>query len=456
MSNSLDTGQKESSTPAGDIRSRLGVSAVRPRKLGLWIRLFPVVFFLIYLGFTVFLFAYGPWPYPITEGFLLYGFLAAAHLALLMGYLSAAFGKPRGYFGRWKVERVLVLSLLANLALLWPTTAFRTGRWVPDVRAGISNPGAAYSQSQALRMQGVPIIEYIRILAGPLLFLLLPLAIFYRRQLRPRTFWLSVLVICGTVAMFAAMGTNKGIADTLFLVLWLLLAGHLSGLSRLKRRHKIMLLASSVLGFGLFFGFFASGMATRSGSGALYGYFTGAQILADQDNFLIRNLPSELRVGVLGLTSYLTQGYYGLYLSLKEPFVPMFGVGNSMFLSDQVASIVGVKEITRLPYPMRIEKYGWDGYRLWSSIYPWIASDVSFPGTILVVFLIGRLFAQSWLDTLRGENPFAVAAFAQFVIMLFYFPANNQVAQSGESLTAFLSVMLCWVFTRRKYRLRLL
>ena len=115
----------------------------------------------------------------------------------------------------------------------------------------------------------------------------------------------------------------------------------------------------------------------------------------------------------------------------------------------RAARITGDSEILELPYPVRIEKYGWDAQALWSSIYPWIASDVSFPGTILVVFLIGRLFAQSWLDTLRRENPFGIVMFSQLLIMLFYFPANNQLLQSGEGFTAFWVTLFIWWRTRR-------
>jgi hypothetical protein len=87
---------------------------------------------------------------------------------------------------------------------------------------------------------------------------------------------------------------------------------------------------------------------------------------------------------------------------------------------------------------------------MWSTVYPWWASDVSFPGTLLVVFVIGRLFALSWLDTLQGSNPFAVAMLAQFSIMIAYFPANNQCLQEAEHLTAFLGILILWLATRRK------
>ena len=154
------------------------------------------------------------------------------------------------------------------------------------------------------------------------------------------------------------------------------------------------------------------------------------------------------------MSAYITHGYYGLYLSLDEPFVPMFGVGNSAFLSRQAARVTGMWEIEDMAYPNRLQQKGaWKAYAVWSSIYPWIASDVSFPGTLLVVFLIGRLFAQSWMDTLRGRNPFAVAMFGQFVIMLFYFCANNQCLESGEGLGAFCGIFVVWRVTRSRRRL---
>jgi hypothetical protein len=157
---------------------------------------------------------------------------------------------------------------------------------------------------------------------------------------------------------------------------------------------------------------------------------------------------SNAKIGVVALTGYLTQGYYALSLSLERPFMPMFGVGNSMFLYRNAARITGIYTIEEMPYPVQIEKDGWDAYGRWSSIYPWIASDVSFPGVIVIVFLIGRLFALCWLDSLTGNNPFAIIMFTQFIIMLYYFPANNQALQSGESLSSFYVLLLLWLYTR--------
>lgn len=413
------------------------------------VRLSPIVFFMAYLNLTVLLFAFGPWDYHLQNPIEFYAFLIAAHGALLAGYLSAAFREPCTYDNRWSIKRLVLISILVNLVLLFPTSIYRTGKWYPDVLAGMENPGLAYAISEDLRETGNPLVEYIRFFAGPLLFMALPLSIFYWRSLHRRVRVLAVASITGTVALFIAMGTNKAIADTVLLVPWVLTAAHLSGVLHFSKKQIMTIGIGSVMSLLLFVAFFAETMATRPGSVASTGVFLSAGSSVDDDNFLIRDLSPESKLGFVGLDLYLTSGYYALSLALQEPWVPTLGVGNSFFLTRQAARITGNHAIEGMSYPARIEKYGWDSVALWSSIYPWLASDLSFPGTVVAVFFIGRLFAMSWLDTLWGGNPFAVVVFSLFVIMLFYFPANNQVLQFGEGLSAFFVCIWLWFSTRR-------
>jgi hypothetical protein len=409
-----------------------------------WVRVFPILFFFGYLNFTVFLFVLGPWEYPVDSAFRLYLFLALAHLGLLSGYLSVPFLNPAGYSGKWTLSKLVKISVVLNLLLLLPTSRFRTGRFIPDVIGGIADPGGAYAQSLILREGGEPLIEYVRILLGPLLYMALPLTVFYWNGLSRRMRIGGIVSILGTVALFISMGTNKAIADTVLLVPCLVFAAYCAGRIKLSRQKILRIGAASLLAFLLFLAYFGFAVSSRQGSPVTEGYLLSAHTHVDEDNFLVRSLPPPAATVLIALDIYITQGYYALSLSLQEPFVPMYGVGNSMFLYRQAARITGNARIAELPYPARIEKYGWDAQGLWSSIYPWIASDVSFPGTLVVIFLIGRLFAQSWLDTLGGNNPLAVAMFSIFVIMLFYFPANNQMLQSGEGLTAFWGTLILW------------
>jgi len=424
---------------------------VAPRRFSVWVRLLPIIFFLSFLNLTVVIFFFGPWPFELANPTKLIVFLASSHIALALGYLSAAFKAPRGFNRSWCLERLAGWSLAVSLAVLLPTTLFRTGSLFPSIIDALSNPGQVYTASLRTRTEVLPLIEYVRFFLGPLIGMLLPLTLFYWRRLGLVGKIGGVINIGGVILTFIAMGTNKAIADTLAVIPWLLLAGHFSGTLRLSFKRRTALVCAAVCATVLFLGFYTATQNSRSGSSARYGYVRSAGVWADRDNVMIRNLPETAQVGVLGLTGYLAHGYYGLYLALDKPFVPMYGVGNSFFLFRQAARLLGRPSIMDMPYPLRVQAAdGWDAYALWGTIYPWIASDVSFPGTIVIVFLIGRLFALTWLDTLRGENPFAVVMFSQFVIMLFYFSANNQCLQDGEGVATFWFIFVVWYCTRSR------
>lgn len=417
-----------------------------------WVRLVPISFFLLYLNATVLLFAFGPWPWPVTEPATFYLFLVFAHASLALGCLTAWRRRPWVYSGVWPVKKIYTVCVVINLALLLPTSVLNTGNPIPDVIFGLTQPGEAYATSVGLRdeQQGLlGIVSYVRIFVGPFLYMLLPLTVVFWRSLGWQRF-LGMFCTGFTVAMYIAMGTNRAIADTVLLLPWFVWVGHVSGRLDVNWRRAVMLGVSGVLLFGLFLAFFGATMSSREGSSVRYSFFAATGTVPDDDHPLVRYLPEEAKSAALGLSLYLTHGYYALYLSLNREFVPMYGVGHSVFLTRQVVRVTGDGDIERMSYPARIERDGWNATGLWSSIYPWMASDVSFPGAILVVFLIGMLFGLVWLDATRAANPFAVALLGIVLIMLFYFPANNQVLQSGEGTTAFWGTLALWLITRRR------
>jgi hypothetical protein len=450
-----------------------------------WLRYLPLELVLSYLSLTVVAFAFGPWQYPVADGGRIYAFLFLAHLALALGYVTASGRAASNAVADTISSRVVKICLAVTLLLLIPTSLLNTGSPLPNVIAGILDPGAVYARSIELRAERplLTVVAYVRILVGPLLFLLFPLLVVYWSVLSVRVRLVGVLALAFVVATYVAMGVNKGIAEMLGLFPPLVLVAYLAKKLTLTRTQWARVFVGWLVAVGLFLWFFAATQATRAGSATEHGSLPagvtrtiapgatrspsstptiapsptpvptfpggGRTIPVDNDNALVRHLPiGRLRTGVVGLAFYVTHGYYGLYLSLDKPFVPMFGVGHSMFLTQQAVRLTGDEQIANLSYPKRIEEDGWDALGLWSSIYPWIASDVSFPGTIAVVFLIGRLFALAWSDALLGRNPFAYGMLAQFAIMLLYFPANNQTSQFGEGFTAFWAILIAWLITR--------
>lgn len=408
----------------------------------------PIAWFQVYLWGTVFLFACGPWPWPVRNAQMLYTFLALAHTALLLGYLRGARVRLRRRACRWAWPKLFAASLAANLVLIGPTLVFRTGALVPSAATALSDLGGAYKKTNELRATGTPLAEYGRIAAAPVLSWLMPLTIYFWKRLGVIRRVLATGTIAITLYVWIVLGTNKGLADAVLVVPAVLVASYLSGRSIVRRCRLVagaILVVAMVIGF---FAFFSAAIVSRLGGESAVDTFAPLGIEATEDNWALRLVPAAAVPGVKSLLTYTGQGYYALALALDEPFVPTWGVGHSFATIRQAERVLGEGRVSSRTYPFRLEERGWDAWGLWASIYPWIASDVGFAGSLVVVAWIGYGMARAWREAIDTHNPLAVCMCAQFVIMVSYFPANNQVFQTLEPAAAFVGTALLWRFAR--------
>lgn len=442
------------------------------------------VFLAFFLG-TVGLFFWGPWYYPVEDGKgRLVAFLVAVHLAFAVGYAIGIRGTPRTSNRRIAIGSLVLAASVAELLLLFPTSFLNTGHWIPRPGIAMQDLGGAYADSISIRERSLPYVNYARILVAPFLALAVPLGVYYWHRLSWTTRVVFAVSIVGNIALFVAMGANAGAAHWMALFPWLVVAAHLAGVQQLDRKGWTGAAVVQLVSVGLFAIFFTATMNQRAGSFAKYGAIPslGVELSAQVEPLVTAPSPAtvveplpqpqvapssappppppvspptppaergSVRIGADGLAGYLTQGYFAVYLSLQEPFIPGYGVGNSVFLQRQVARMWNNDEILYRSYPERIQGRGWNAHGYWATIYPWIASDVTFPGTVLVVLAIGWMAGRVWLDVLGGRNPFAVAFLAQLLILLYYVPAHNKVMHSGEGVFAFWGLLIAWIVTRR-------
>ena len=417
------------------------------------VKLLPIAFFEVYLLITVLLFAFGPWPWPVSNPAQLYTFLAVCHLALGVGYWAAV-KRQRSVeitSGLPKPERMVYFSVLTCLCLFLPTLFVRTGGQV-DILAGLLDPGTAYLTTRmAVRNSSRNYTEYVRMLVSPLIWSTYPLTmVFWRRLSRPLRF-AAVAAILGEAIVYVAIGTNKGLVDIALLAPWLLLLRSRDPQRMLRFRRVVATSLLVLIAAYAFLLFLERGMNGRAGGtySPIMDLGHGRVIIVDRsDESAIPAWPA--------VTGYITQGYYGLSLALTEPFVWTYGFGHSRVLGWIAEKLVfGEDTLWNRTYISRAaERYGWHREIRWHSIYPWIASDVSFWGTPLVVFAIGYLFGKSWLDSLGG-NPYAIVVFSLLAIALYYMSANNQVEQASDTVVVFWAFLVIWLRTRRTRRRRI-
>jgi len=184
-----------------------------------------------------------------------------------------------------------------------------------------------------------------------------------------------------------------------------------------------------------------------------YGIRAGGQMYFDTNHFIFRTLGNELGLGLaVLLTVYLSSGYYGLSLCFKLPFEWTYGIGNSYFMSKLVSVLFNTSEIYEKTYLNRMtEVFNRDGLRTWNTIFPWLASDFTFIGTLFLFIIIGYMWQTAWVEIIRYRNPISIVLFATISLGLVFVPANNQLLNSIDTFIATFFTILFWIFFHRKY-----
>lgn len=403
-----------------------------------------------FLWATFLAFEFGPWTWPMRDPGKLLLFVVSCHIALLLGYVGVAHNAPRPERSPVDPRRLFVYALVATVAMLPLTTYAKTGQWVPDIVGALTNPGRAYADAHAYMESSTNFGTYLRIVFGALLAAAMPLGVFYwsRWSRRARTVFCAAMF--AIVLLSVATGQRRDIADMFIVATLCSLGAHWAGVTVWSRRARTIGAVCCSLALVAFFGYFVVSHVSRVGEKAAgYGANPVTKSAPNPDNVLLSAVPSEYRAGFLGLTHYFTTGYYGLSLSLEREVQPMYGFGHSMFLTRNFERMTKSPGFESRSLPVQISDK--DGFKYpvqWCTAYPYFANDLGFVGTVLLMFLFGRLFGLAWIDMLGGGNARSVIVFALLATLLFYLPATNRMLQDGEGVVAFYTWVGLWLFAR--------
>lgn len=446
---------------------------------------------------TIVLFAFGPVDWQIDDPFKLYGFLFACVAALVLGYLVAVLSKRKaaGYWSESSINKMLIVGAIVFLALYIPTLISTTGKWYPDLWTGFFDTGEAYRNAKYVSEHGNQLILYVRMILAPFTIVVIPVTLFFMPKLSRLGKILGVVVIGLTVSISISQGINKAVADfTAQMVLMLVILFFSNNLKvKNKKVFRLAILVLVIAICAMFFAYFANGMSNRvthdietsitavdsakdasksssskSSSSTkkpvseeelneeVSRYSTFGSGVMKEDYFLSGVLPDKVISVTQLLSSYLSHGYKGLSFALEEDFTSTYGLGFSDFLRHNASKIAGLDEdeIKARTYYGKIGRdYGWKTGAVWSSFFIYPASDISFPGTVLLVFGIGFLFGRSWRAALEDCNPFAITVFFGLATMIFYFSANNQMFQGGENFIGFTVMLVAWLMSTFRSRI---
>lgn len=172
----------------------------------------------------------------------------------------------------------------------------------------------------------------------------------------------------------------------------------------------------------------------------------------DYTHWIFDLFPPFLAYGLTTILSgYIAAGYYGLSLCLSLPFVWTYGIGSSLSVTLLFEKL-NIAHVLNDTYLMRMQhELGWNGLSAWNSIFPWLASDITFVGAILIFIPVAYLFAVCWKEILLYRNPISMVVFVQLATGAIFIPANNQLFHGVDSFICNIILLGFWIAKHKSY-----
>lgn len=426
--------------------------------------LIPIALSELYLISTLILFQFGPIYYYVGDPVIFWLLIALYHIGMVLGYLVGVVTRPRVSFSNdgkgagysstyiWLFILVSIIAGVISYKNFTMSEGFLPRNLFSDIYAGVFSPnvqyynkfngglGDGYSNSKLLN------IFYFFIAPAKVLAVPVMVAFWHKLGLVARVsiFFASLYpALAGVVT-----GTNKPVFDfaILFcssLFVFFVYRYYLTGFLNLRERGLfVVFFVLAIVGSISFFG-----SALQSRVSNIYyleqtsplGHLKirGAQGAVSQDAGVVKGT-------WVFLTSYITQGYYGLSLAIEQDFSSTLGFGSSKFLERQLSTVMGI-DLSENTYQAKVDS-SWSKDAQWHSLYSYLANDVHFLGVVVFIGLFGFLFARVWCSVLDHKSLFGFLLIPLFFMVVLFVPANNQVFDYLDTFSSFLFVMVLWTF----------
>ena len=425
----------------------------------------------MYLLGSLFVFAVGPVEFEVTDPWTLYGFVLMGQVAIAAGYWLGI-SKTSSTYNAWVSTPTVIKSTILATLLLSPMTLIDRNQGARSLTEAITNPGAIYAErtERLMDQNSATVVAVLRALCGPLLGLFMPLGVIYYGRLTAAWRLLWKVGLLALLLEPVLLGVAKGLFEFLLLMPWILwLRQHVrtakppstSDGATTQRIHsnrwslarKVWTGLVGVVVTSVILLYFSHSRQSRYGlAGSDYPPWTTGW---SKDLYGIK-LPASVEYPSFMLCRYWTQGYFGLAECLQLPFEWDYGIGHSKFLMRYAGSLGSDPDyFLNRCYPYRLgAETGYSATNYWHTIYPWLASDLTFPGAIVCIGLFAYLLARAWRETLWGENPFAAGFLCQMLLLFYYIPANNARLMFSEEAIAFWGLFFLWTMTSRRPRIR--
>jgi hypothetical protein len=441
----------------------------------------PIILLELYLGFTVFVFFFGPVHWDVPSVPKLLAFLVINYASLWLGYswgTSAGLRAARPFRTSEFEKLPSPISHLITISMVF--CIFSTLIRVYAIRGSFEvvlstflSPGEAYRESQliaqmdrdgeVMTIAGFSWAFRISTLLAVLNSIYFPLALSCWNKLGIQQKLLFFVALASTIVFAVGLGAQSGMGFLVFASLPVVLqklyvsgrlrtppafsAAHAkTGWNRLSVR---LLAVTMVCALMVTVVVFQADRLEATGRDLDAVDVLGGPFATPSDRWPTGD---RFSYGVAMMFLYVSHGYEGLALAMEQPFEWTYGLGWSRALQVLLHDYLGGPDLFDRTYLARSEvQSGWPVQTWWSTIFPWIASDTTFYGTVFVMVLIGFVIGRLWVDAIATENPVAFAVLAQLFILVFMFPANNALAQTLDGFFALVGVFMIYGLSRKYF-----
>lgn len=380
----------------------------------------PLIIFELYIFLTIYLFFYGSFNWIVVDVHSVFLFLCFFAILFFVAYFFGINSKKiyhKNDFFSFFFQKGCVLNILV---MFFAMIAY-TKKYPWDIFYAMSNQAEAYADMLSNLQEDRSVIRYIVIVLkaifSPWLISFIPLGIINFERLNG--FWriLFFFSIWMTISFSILRGTDKETVD-LFIIVCIALCVRKLRVGKIGLNRLLLILIVLFFVFCLFI--------YRK-----YSRLNGNMnfCIGDTEICTVNYSDSILQFAMDMLAGYLSQGYYGLSLALNSDFDFSYGLGHSAFLMS-VAGFSG-------GYLNKINQMGWDTASQWSTIFPWVASDLSFFGAPFFVAAFAFFWGSSYKSAIVEKNDAGAIIFILLSVCFFYIPANNQLTQTLDAYLGF-------------------
>lgn len=340
------------------------------------------------------------------------------------------------------------LTFLIKYAYLLRFNPFDIKGMILFLMIGIADPQLGYSLAvETMRPSTIPWTFYFLISIINQLFFIIGFVSWKNYSKWKKGMFILFLFI--EIFFWAGRATNSGIIFiiTTFLLSQLYRMDYDNSKISAKIKPLFIIIFSLIISISAF----SYTMNNRKGSSVLnYQSLNLVNSPVDEFSNVFLFIPKPLQDTYMYVVYYLTQGYYHTSLAFDLEFQSTYFLGNNPAIIS-LAEILGIN-VWKDTYIYRLNTLGVDPLVQWHSAYLWYASDISFWGVPVLLFILGYLFGLCWGLSFNNDLLSRII----FIIlgnMLLYLFANNSYLSSV--FYSFMFILPIWYFTRIK-RLKIL